>query len=201
MKRQICFALIFCLLSSCAYHYERKLSEPVVISVPYIKGDREGTLNAQIVKALSASGMFECIHENAEYVLEVAILSDSDSRIGYRYDRNPTSGKLRKNIVGTENRQVLVAEVKVLNSYTQEIILGPQTVKGFSEYDYVDSNSIRDLTFITTDGVAERVLDFSLGQLDSIEGAHDDGLSVAYLDLTDKIVSGVIATVFSQSKK
>jgi hypothetical protein len=66
-------------------------------------------------------------------------------------------------------------------------------VKGLSEYDYVDSNSILDLTFSNPTGKPETVLDFSLGQLDSIEGAHDDSAIDSYRHLTLQIVEGLLA--------
>ena len=53
--------------------------------------------------------------------------------------------------------------------------------------DYVDQNSIRDLTFITTQGKPQTVLNFSLGQLDSVEGAHDDTTDVLYRRLSEKV--------------
>lgn len=171
------------------------------ISIPYIKGDSDGQLNNALAQAIASSGQFDYVQNGGEYLLDVAITSDGDSRIGYRYDRNPTSGKRRKNIVGTENRRTLVAEVKLIDNQTQETLIGPQVVKGYSEYDYVDSNSIRDLTFINSDGEPETVLDFSLGQLDSIEGAHDDSSIVAYRHLAQKIVDGIVIKSLCDSAK
>ena len=90
-------------------------------------------------------------------------------------------------------------ELKLIDAYTQDILLGPQVIKAHADYDYVDSNSIRDLTFVTHHGKPEKILDFSLGQLDSVDGAHDDSNDVVYQILAQKIVDGII--VFSQSIK
>ncbi|MES2121378.1 MAG: hypothetical protein V4492_01205, partial [Chlamydiota bacterium] len=144
------------------------------------------------VKALSSSGRFDCVQNGGQYILEISIIADSDDRIGYRYDRNPTSGKLRKNIVGTENRRTISAEMRLIDSYSRDILIGPQIVKGYSEYDYVDSNSIRDLTFTNTHSVPQTILNFSLGQLDSIVGAHDDSSIVAYRNLARKVIDAMI---------
>ncbi len=178
----------------CGYRFEGSEQDgnAVTISVPYVNGDIEGQLNSELVKALSSSGRFDCVQNGGQYILEVSIIADSDDSIGYRYDRNPTSGKLRKNIVGTENRRTISAEMRLVDSYTRDILVGPQIVKGYSEYDYVDSNSIRDLTFINTHGVPQTVLNFSLGQLDSIEGAHDDSSIVAYRNLAQKVIDAMI---------
>lgn len=185
-------ALFF--LTSCGYHFTDSEREggAVTISVPYIKGDPDGMLGAQLVKLLSASGQFDCVQTQGRLILEAAIIAEGDDRIGYRFDRDPTNGKLRDNIVGTENRLTVSAEVKLRDSYTDQILFGPQVVKAYADYDYVDSNSIRDLTFFTPSGTPEKVLDFSLGQLDSVEGAHDDAIAVIYRHLAQKIVDGLI---------
>lgn len=182
------------LLCGCGYSFEG--SEPeggvVTISIPYIKGDGEGQLNSELAKALSSSGMFDYVQNGGELILEASIIADGDDRIGYRFDRNPTSGELRDNIVGTENRRAMSAEVKLIDSYTHEVVLGPQVIRVTADYDYVDSNSIRDLVFFTTKDSPQKVLDFSLGQLDSVDGAHDDTSFVVYKLLAQKIVDGLI---------
>jgi hypothetical protein len=182
------------LFFGCGYHFEgSERSEGVVsISIPYIKGDGEGQLNAALAKALGASGLFDYVQNGGDWILQAAIIADGDDRIGFRYDRNPTTGKRRDNIVGTENRRSLSVQVILVDARTQETVLGPQIISATADYDYVDSNSIRDLTFVTTQGVPEKVLDFSLGQLDSVEGAHDDTSAVAYRLLAQKIVDGLI---------
>lgn len=195
------FAVIgLVVLSACGYHFEGTDANAVTISVPYIKGDPEGILSAEIVRALSSSGQFDCVQTGGMLTLEAAIIAEGDDRIGYRYDRDPTTGKLRDNIVGTENRLTVSAEVKLIDNYTQQFVIAPQVVKAYSEYDYVDSNSIRDLTFYAPNGTPEKVLDFSLGQLDSVEGAHDDSLAVIYRHLAQKIVSGILLQSKHQSK-
>jgi hypothetical protein len=186
----------FCplLLCGCGYHFDagEREGRTVTISVPYIKGDLEGKLNAQLVHALSASGHFDCVQNGGELILEASITGDGDERIGFRFDRNPQSGELRDNIIGTENRRTIIAVVTVIDPSTHTAVLGPQTVKADADYDYVDSNSIRDLTFITNRGIPEKVLDFSLGQLDSVDGAHDDASTVIYRHLAQKIVDGLL---------
>lgn len=178
----------------CGYHFDgdELHGGAVSISVSFIKGDLQGRLNTELVRALSDSGYFDCVQNGGELLLEVSIVGDGDNRIGYRYDRNPQTGKLRDNILGTENRRTLIANVSLIDTYTNSTILGPQIVKAEADYDYVDSNSIRDLIFMNQDGVPEKVLDFSLGQLDSFEGAHDDATIVIYHRMAQKIVNGLL---------
>lgn len=194
MKTLGIFTSCLLLTSGCGYHFDGGEGEgrTVTISVPYIKGDLEGHLNAELVRALGNSGHFDCVQNGGELQLDASIIGDGDDRIGYRFDRNPESGELRDNIIGTENRRTMIALVTLIETSTHATVLGPQTVKAHVDYDYVDSNSIRDLTFITKQGVPEKVLDFSLGQLDSVDGAHDDTSTRIYRYLAQKIVDGLL---------
>jgi len=188
------FTLCLLLASGCGYHFDGGEIEgkTVSISVPYIKGDLEGHLTTELVRALSNSGHFDCVQNGGELLLEASIIGDGDDRIGYRFDRNPESGELRDNIVGTENRRTIIALVTLIETSTHATLLGPQTVKAYADYDYVDSNSIRDLTFVTKATGPEKVLDFSLGQLDSVDGAHDDSSTRIYRRLAQNIVEGLL---------
>lgn len=192
MRKCAVLALLF--LLGCGYHFEgsRAQGETVSISIPYIKGDREGQLNGEIAKALGSSGLFEYAQNGGELILQATIITDGDDRIGFRFDRNPTTGKRRDNIVGTENRRSISAQIALIDAQTQETVLGPQVVSAVADYDYVDSNSIRDLTFTEPNGTPQKVLDFSLGQLDSVEGGHDDTSLLIYRLLAQKIVDGLI---------
>jgi hypothetical protein len=182
-------------MAGCGYRFQDKESDggPVTISIPYIKGDIEGQLNTELARILSADPHFEYRQNGGMVILEVAVINDGDERIGYRYDRNPSSGKRRQNIVATENRRNLTVEMKLIDSYTQEVLIGPVHVKARSDYDYVDSNSVRDLTFTNSAGLTQTVINFSLGQLDSIEGAHDDAAIPIYRQLAQKIVDGLVS--------
>jgi outer membrane lipopolysaccharide assembly protein LptE/RlpB len=201
---KIFFVIGILILSGCGYHFEGATEtegRAVTISVPYIKGDPDGMLGMELVRALTSSGQFDCVQTGGMLILEAAIIAEGDDRIGFRFDRNPTTGSLRDNIVGTENRLTVSAEVKLIDAYTNEVLIGPQIVKAYADYDYVDSNSIRDLTFFTPNGTPEKVLDFSLGQLDSVEGAHDDSFAVIYRHLAQKIIDGIIVKSGSDSVK
>jgi hypothetical protein len=188
------FTSCILLIAGCGYHFDgSEVGDRIAtISVLYIKGDLEGHLNAELVRALSNSGCFNCVQNGGELLLEASIIGDGDDRIGYRFDRNPESGELRDNIIGTENRRTIVVTVTLIDTSAHATVLGPQTVKAHADYDYVDSNSIRDLTFITGEGVPQKVLDFSLGQLDSVDGAHDDTSMLIYRRLAQKIVDGLL---------
>ncbi len=183
------------LVMGCGYRFQDKRPDdgPVSISIPYIKGDVEGQLNTELARILSNDPHFDYVQNGGMVQLEVVVVSDGDERIGYRYDRDPNSGKRRVNIVGTENRRNLIVDVKLIDAYSQEVLIGPIQVKGRADYDYVDSNSIRDLTFTNSKGLTQTVINFSMGQLDSIEVAHDDAFTPIYRQIAQKIVDGIIS--------
>lgn len=193
MKHAYYCLFLICLLTSCGYKFQGNptSSGPISISVPYITGDVEGQLNTAIVRKIAEDPRFDYHTSGGAMTLVIAVLNDKNDRIGYRYDRVPTTGKRRKNIVATENRRTLKVEVKLIDAYTDELVAGPAVITASADYDYVDSNSIVDLTFVPPHGRPQTVLDFSLGQLDSIEGAHDGAGTPVYHSLAQKIVDGL----------
>lgn len=199
--RYISGVLCFCLMG-CGYHFDTtptESSERISVNIPYIKGDHQGVLLSALAKAMGESGVFDYVYTAGSCSLSVSIVSDSDDRIGFRYDRNPTNGELRDNIVGTENRRALVASIRLVDESTQEVIVGPEDVRVTVDYDYFDGNSIRDLVVFREPG-PQTALSFSLGQLDSVDGAHDDTHSSIYGLMADKIVSRLFVSRLFSSK-
>jgi hypothetical protein len=179
-------------LSACGYRAEGGGSGHITtITVPYVQGDPEGELTDQLIKQLSASGRFEVVRHGGCLCLNVAIVDAANDRIGYQYSRDDTKQKRQKNLIATENRRLMTAEVTLVNTVSGEILLGPIPVKAFAEYDYIDSGSLRDLTFVNSQGKTKKTLTFSLGQLDSIEGAQDDVAVPLYRVLAQSIVDGI----------
>ncbi|HSW86234.1 MAG TPA: hypothetical protein VLG49_01905 [Rhabdochlamydiaceae bacterium] len=180
------------LFSSCGYRIDGPESGRSTITVPYVVGDSAGQLTNELVRMLSASGAFECVQNNGQYVLKVIVFSDGSDRIGYRYDRKDLSGKLKKNLMPVEGRRMISAEVSLINSATEEVEVGPVIVTADADYDYIDSDNLREVSMINSKGRRQSTISFSLGQLDSIEGAQDDVAVPLYRHLAQKIVDGMI---------
>lgn len=180
------------ILSACSYQPTGYSSEGVTISVPSIAEDTRGYLNDALVSALSSSGVFTCKQKQGQYLLSVSFDENKSERIGYRYDRNPV-GELRSNLVGTENRRQVKVKVTVTDEYTQKVVFGPEGFTADIEYDYVDSDNLHDLSFINKEGKRIKVIEYSLGQLDTIEGAEDAASVELYHKLAQKIVDGMIS--------
>lgn len=189
---RIALALLI-LLASCGYRIDGK--DAITVSVPYVKNDFEGELTDALVRALSRTANFRYEPSGGDWTLQVNICSQTNDRIGYRYDRDPTTGELRTNILGTENRKEITAEVCVVKTSTGELILGPQKIKASADYDYDDPNSLVDLSFINPETSRRTTsIQFSLGQLDSVGTAGEDAIYPIYRLLAQQIVDGMIAS-------
>lgn len=184
------FLLVLCL--GCRYQFEICSDDQVLVCIPYIKGDIQGQLNQALIRAISTSNGFNYCYDSS-YLLHITILSDKDESIGYRYDRNPSNQTLRKNIVSIEKRRLITAEVQLIDKETNCVIIGPFQVKAHADFDCINSDSLKDVAVVLPFQKPQRMIDFSLGQLDSVEGAHDDSAPVLYQALARKIVKGLLA--------
>jgi len=184
---------IFFLMAACGYQVDGL--EPITVSVPYVVGDHEGELTEALAFALSRTANYRYVEGGGEWTLHAKIVGDRNDRIGYRYDRDPKSEKLRDNVIGIENRKDITVEVKVVKTSTGEPVLGPQKIKASIDYDYDDPNSLLDLSVVNPFlGSRQPSIDFSLGQLDSVSAAGEDAIYPIYRLLAKRIVDGMIAS-------
>jgi outer membrane lipopolysaccharide assembly protein LptE/RlpB len=190
--------VFFLMLSACGYQFEgsKNSKDQITVTVPYVQGDGEGELTNALTKALAESGRFCYAPTGGELTLQVAIVSAANERVGYRYDRHGPHGKRGKNLVGIENRKVVAVQIAVIDAVTEEILMPPTIVKAVADYDYYDPDDIRDLTATTATGGKTKVISFSLGQLDSIEGASDDVNTPLFRRLAEQIVGSMINAQF-----
>ena len=175
---------LFC-FASCGYHATTS-EDTRTISIPYVEGDQQGQLTAEIIRQLEETGLYEFVRSGGDLVLTVSMVGDQKEVVGFSYDRTEKKGKIEQNLMATENSRSLTAQITL--SEGEKAILGPLKVTASGEYDYVDVNSLKTLSFINENGKREKVINFSLGQLDSIEGAEDNVLTPAYRQLAHKIV-------------
>lgn len=177
------------LLCSCSYRFER--STGTSVSIPYVIGDSEGILTSALIREVVKSPILRYSHGDGQWILHVKILNIEDESIGFHHERNPTTGKLRKHLEGIENRRRAIAEVLIISSSTQEVLYGPHRIVVSSEYDYVDPDSLCDLSVITPEGNRVSSEAFSLGQLDTIDAAKQDTLYPLYEKLARNIIVGI----------
>ena len=182
-------------LSACGYrwHYDYPEGIRPTFSVPFIRDDEDTSLTAEIIASLESSGLVYVVPKDADYRLEVKLVSNRYDQIGYRRDPQKINGKLKKNLLASEGRRTLEAEVTLYRGSTDKIALGPFKLSSESEYDYVDGDSLKDLTFIDKKGNLVEVLPFSLGQLESIESAQEASAKPLHRKLAKKIVDVISA--------
>lgn len=159
--------------------------------MPYFSGDQEGILTETVIRALNVSGNFAYADREGSAILEGEVIRDHLEHIGYQYDRRPVSGKRINRLVPNEGRREITVRISLVDSRSQEVLYGPFEVSASSDYDFVDSDSLRDTSFIGSNGERQSSLFFSLGQLDSAEGAQEATLEPLYERLALKIVEGL----------
>lgn len=179
------------LLTSCGYQWsnETTLASKPSIYIPYIEGDEEGTLTSEVIAKIASSGIARIAKREAEYRLEVQMLSQQSDPIGWRRDPQKIKSKVRKNLTGCEERRSLEVEVAIFQG--EYLYYGPIKLACWVDYDYVDGDSFPDLTFVNQHGVLTVVLPFSLGQLESIESAQEAATIPLYRQLAQKIVDAI----------
>lgn len=181
------------LLTGCGYRWQPEFPDVTrpTVTVPYVVGDEEGLLTAEIIGALSSSGIVDVLHYGGDYRLQISILNGANETVGYRRDPQKVDGKVRKNLLASEGRRVMTIEAILYKGGTDEIASGPYKISANADYDYVDGDSVQDLTFLGPTGALITVLPFSLGQLESNESAQEAAAKPLYSRLAQKIVDAI----------
>lgn len=195
LKNIFIFFLFSLLLSSCAYHL-KQAQEIKSLNVHYIYGDTDGLLTKELIYQISSSGAFDYKTTNSDYTLKVSIDNLSNDQIGFRYDRH-NDGSLKKFLMPTESRQKITASVSIISEKNDKVVFGPKIITADVDYDYVEQDSLKDLSFINAKNIRVPVLPFSVGQMESINAATEAALIPLYRILSQKIVD---LLVFAKDK-
>ena len=187
------FSLLISLniLTSCGYRWQPEYphNERPTVSIPFIAGDDDGMLTSEIIRALSASGLVDVVSYEGNYQVKIDVQGRSSQNIGYRVDPQKVDGKVRKNLLAAEGRKTMSVVVSLVQG--DKLAYGPYKISADAEYDYVDGDSIQDLTFANPNGQVVTVLPFSLGQLESLEAAQEAAEKPLYRHLAQKIVDAI----------
>ncbi len=187
--------LLLLILPSCGYHTIASDDKPT-LSIPYVRGDDEGFLTNAVILEMNRTGLYDYVNSGGELILKIALVGNNEEVIGYRYNRSEKKADIEKNLLATEKRRHAAAEVTLYRASEDVPILGPIVVTSSAEYDFIDASTIRELAFVSPSGKLQKVIDFSEGQLDSVEGAQDNVLTPLYDDLAKKIAAVVQKTYF-----
>ncbi len=120
-------------------------------------------------------------------------------KIGFRIDPQLVDGKVRNNLLTTEERKSIAMEVSLCCG--NEVAFGPYQITADVDYDFVDGDSIRDLTFVSPAGETLTVLPFSLGQLEPVDSANEAAMRPLYRRLAQKIVDMVLSQFIEENQQ
>ncbi|MDN3507513.1 MAG: LPS assembly lipoprotein LptE [Simkaniaceae bacterium] len=189
LKKKLLLLFLLSLFAGCGYQIKTAPNAAYrTVSVPYFEGDGDGRITAQVIQSLATETPYRYISGKGDLTLSGKVILNDVGQIGYKYDRTP-AGALENRLVPDEGRSIVTVEFTL--SSGDEIILGPITVTGTGNFDFVNPDTINDLSFVDTTGATQSVLTFSLGQLDAKEGASDAALNVAYTEIASKIAHAV----------
>lgn len=178
--------LLLFFLSSCGYHVS-SINEETSIYVPYVKGDDDGRLTNAIIYELATGSIFQYKQSQSDFILKVSVQPTTNEYIGYKHDRTRDDA-VKKNILPVEGRQKIIATVSLISNSSNKIIWGPTTITADVDYDFIDQDSVNDLTFIDTNNIRRNVIDYSLGQLESVPSAKQASSSLLYDKLAKRII-------------
>lgn len=167
---------LLCLLTACGYRPGcSPLSESYhSICIPYVTGDLDGLLTAALVHEITISLPFELSSTDGQLILIVKLLNISDENIGFRYDHLHHKHD-RDDLVPIETRLVARAEVSLLNSATDCVVIPTVILSAFVDVDHEYNATYHDANV------------FSLGQLSDAEAAFDAARIPLFRSLSKKI--------------
>lgn len=193
--KKLFFLFAFLSCSGCLYKCSNQ-SEIAhkSISIPYVDGDSFGQLTQSLIYQISSSGLFEYKQKLSDYRLEVAIVSITNDKIGFKRDVKKDCAdteKKRKNLLPIESRENIAAQVSLRENLCGNIVWGPKTITADMDYDYSEQDSTKDLSYLGLDGQRESILTFSVGQMETVSTAQDSALRPLYEKLAKNIVQAL----------
>jgi hypothetical protein len=168
-------AALLALFVSCGYRsdlvYEE--GEKPELCFPYVIGDSDGALTAEIVRIVSP--YFTCDSEKGDYLLKISICDDFEENVGFRYDRT-RKDRLKHYIIPVETRRYIEVEAELLDRNTLKSVKGPVVLTAFTEFDH-EYETVRD-----------NANTFSLGQLTDYDAAWETSDALLYSRLAQKVL-------------
>jgi hypothetical protein len=143
--------------SSASFHSELDDNKPT-LQIPYVEGDRTGRLTDVLCESIEKSGFFSYAPSGGDYTLKVRLCDSKYENLGFRYDPKKED---RKKIIPNETRSKLLAEVTVINSLNNKVIIGPAYILASCEWDHQNYSIDNDINR------------FSMGQLSDIDTAQN----------------------------
>lgn len=180
-SRSIILAILMLTLSSCQYQFGMgELPKSYsTISIPYVEGDLNGDLTAELIRQFSVSGALKYVPYGGSLILQVKYVDRHDENIGYHYDRKK-SGQLKDYIVPTETRLFATVEVTLVDASHMQAIAGPMMITTSIDFDHEYYASYHAINI------------FSMGQLTDIDEARETVMRPLNERMAKKVVDYVV---------
>jgi hypothetical protein len=146
------------------------------ISIPYVEGDFNGQMTSALIEAISENGIFRYQRSGGKYLLLAKIIDFDDEDIGFRYEKKK-DGKYKSAVIPDETRLFVEVEVTLIDTSTQQNVLGPVRIISHTDFDH-DYYSSRNAVNV-----------FSLGQLTDYDAAYE----AAYIPLSRELAKKIVA--------
>lgn len=169
------------LLSSCGYRpgYGSFLDRYSTLSVPFVAGDLDGNLTAELVRAVASSLTFDHYSTEGELLLIVKLVDVDDENIGFRYE-HLHGKKYKRSIIPVETRMTATAEITLVNAATGCSLISPAKVTAFYDFDHEYNATKHDSNT------------FSLGQLSDSDAAF----AVARMSLNRLLAQKIVEYIY-----
>ncbi len=197
MKKFTILGLVAVLCNSCNYSVSKldiDGQSSIETSVAVIKKDPRGILRNQIAREMAFTNCLRYKDHSAKYKLLVTITEDATSKITFMWDRNPKTNADLEVFYPTEAQRQLIAKVELVDAKSGVAVIEPFFLQADSIYDFVNPTVPGTLEFNDPYVGDLSVLQYSLGQLDSEEGAEIESYEPAFEMLAKRIVSRLAKT-------
>lgn len=182
-------------LTSCGYQsvaYQLRSKEKAEVSIPLIQGDENGSLRYDLAKQLSQVPGFRYSSDvKAQYRLDVKILQDASETIGYVWDEDPITGAFIKRLYPNEKRHKLKVSVSLFDTVSNKIVVPTFQIEDTVDFDFVNPTALKNIEFKDIQGNRQSVLQYSLGQLDSEEGAKQESFEPLSKSISDQMIQAL----------
>lgn len=156
-------------LIGCNYRFDRgEIKTFKCLSSP---SDDHFSLTNSLIEELSKESRWIYDPIDPQIIVHIEIKKRDSDHIGYRYDRNEANGEIINRLIPIEGREQILTTLVLENLKTGKS-LGPYYIESSQDFDFVNYDTYKDLAFIN-DNRAVSVLSYSLGQLDSFQGAQE----------------------------
>jgi hypothetical protein len=180
-------------LCGCGYSVQGSSTsnQALMVSIPLIHEDDDGILRNCLAREISETGKYRYSSSDTLNELVIKFENEYVDTIGYEWDVNAATGVNLNRLYPDEGRKTVVALVTLLDSKTKKPIVEPFKVSASANYDFVNPVALKDIEFQDMWGQKQTTLQYSLGQLDSEEGARSVSHHPLYQELAKKIVEGL----------